>query len=168
MIWLADSFEAIRDFMELGGQVLTWIAITIFLMWVLIIERLMYFRTSMKVMSKEIHDAWENRTERRSWNAHQIREMMISRFDMATNKGIIVQLAADPEWFDSRRFVIGRPRMLDGFKFVPRASLEDWRVIDLKTSKPVIIGLTVEDSGLYADVLEDKYNAVSEGLSSDG
>ena len=80
---------------------------------------------------------------------------------MATNNGIIVLLTADPEWFCRRRFVIGRPRMLDGFQFVPRASLEDWRVIDLKTSKAIVTGLTVEDSGLYADVLEDKYNTAS-------
>ena len=88
MLWLTDSFEAIRDFMELGGPILRWIAVTIFLMWVLIAERIMYFRSSMKSMSREIHDNWEARSERRSWNAHQIREMMISRFDMATNKGI--------------------------------------------------------------------------------
>lgn len=88
MIWLTDSFEAIRDFMELGGPVLRWIALTIFLMWVLIVERLMYFRSTMKVMAKEIHDNWESRSERRSWHAHQIREMMISQFSMATNKGI--------------------------------------------------------------------------------
>lgn len=88
MIWLADSFEAIRDFMELGGPVLRWIALTIFLMWVLIVERIMFFRSSMKSMSREIHDNWESRSERRSWNAHQIRELMISRFSMATNKGI--------------------------------------------------------------------------------
>ena len=41
MLWLADSFEAIRDFMELGGPVLRWIALTIFLMWALIVERVM-------------------------------------------------------------------------------------------------------------------------------
>ena len=90
MLWLTDSFEAIRDFMELGGPILRWIAVTIFVMWVLIAERLMYFRSSMKSMSREIHDNWESRSERRSWNAHQIREMMISRFEMATNKGINV------------------------------------------------------------------------------
>jgi len=88
MLWLADSFEAIRDFMELGGPILRWIAVTIFLMWVLIVERLIYFRSSMRAMSLEIHEAWESRNERRSWNAHQIRELMISRFDLATNKGI--------------------------------------------------------------------------------
>jgi biopolymer transport protein ExbB len=90
MLWLIDSFEAIRDFMELGGPILRWIAFTIFLMWVLIAERLIYFRSSMKSMSREIHDNWESRSERRSWNAHQIREMMISRFEMASNKGINV------------------------------------------------------------------------------
>ncbi|NCF50643.1 MotA/TolQ/ExbB proton channel family protein [Gammaproteobacteria bacterium] len=90
MIWLTDSFEAIRDFMELGGPVLRWIALTIFLMWVLIVERLLYFRSTMKTMSRMIHDDWESRPERRSWAAHQIREMMISRFSMATNKGIQV------------------------------------------------------------------------------
>jgi len=80
MLWLADSFEAIRDFMALGGPVLTWIAITIFLMWALIIERLIYFRSPMKKMSTEIHDNWEARAERRSWNAHAIRESATNQF----------------------------------------------------------------------------------------
>ena len=90
MLWLADALEAIRDFMVLGGPVLRVIAITIFLMWVLIIERMIFFRSSMKVMSSEIYDEWESRPERQSWNAKQIRELMISRFSEATNKGINV------------------------------------------------------------------------------
>jgi len=88
MLWLIDAIEAIRDFMILGGPVLRLIAFTIFLMWVLIVERIMYFRTTMKTMASEIHDEWESRPERRSWNAQQIRELLISQFDMATNKGI--------------------------------------------------------------------------------
>ena len=88
MLWLSDAIEAIRDFMNLGGPVLKVIAITIFLMWVAIVERIMFFRTSMNMMSREIHDNWEGRAERRSWNALQIRELMISRFSEATNQGI--------------------------------------------------------------------------------
>jgi biopolymer transport protein ExbB len=84
MIWLYDSVEAVRDFMNLGGPVLRWIAITIFLMWVLIIERLMYFRTTMKSVASEMQQTWESRGERRSWHAHQIREGMISRFEQVT------------------------------------------------------------------------------------
>ena len=88
MLWLFDSIESIRDFMELGGPVLRWIAITIFVMWVLILERLLFFRSSMKAMSTQIHDAWEARPERRSWNAHMIREQLVSQFSLATNQSI--------------------------------------------------------------------------------
>lgn len=88
MLWLTDSIEAIRDFVELGGPVLRWLAITIFVMWVLILERFLYFRSEMKSMSSSIYDSWEDRRERRSWHAHQIREAMISRFSMATNRSI--------------------------------------------------------------------------------
>jgi biopolymer transport protein ExbB len=88
MLWLTDSFEAIRDFMELGGPVLRWIAVVIFLMWVLIVERILYFRTSMRAMARTIHDQWESRPERRSWNAHQIRELLVSQFSIDTNKNI--------------------------------------------------------------------------------
>jgi len=88
MLWLIDAFESVRDFMNLGGPVLRLIAITIFLMWVLIVERLVYFRTTMKTLTRDIHDSWESRPERRSWNAQQIRELMISRFSESAGKGI--------------------------------------------------------------------------------
>jgi biopolymer transport protein ExbB len=88
MTWLTDAFEAIRDFMNLGGPVLRMIAVTIFIMWVLIVERMMFFRTGMKAMARDIHDSWESRSERKSWNAEQIRVLMISQFSMAANKGI--------------------------------------------------------------------------------
>ncbi len=90
MLWLADSIEAIRDFMTLGGPVLRAIAVVIFIMWVLIVERVVYFRSSMKKMSRQIHDKWESRSERQSWNAKQIRELLISQFSEVTNRGLAV------------------------------------------------------------------------------
>lgn len=90
MLWLADAFEAIRDFMELGGPVLRWIALVIFVMWALIIERLLFFRTNLQTIAKNIRADWEARAERRSWNAHRIREGMISRFSMETNGQIMM------------------------------------------------------------------------------
>ncbi len=90
MLWLADALEAIRDFLALGGPVLRVIAVVIFVMWALIIERIIYFRTSMKLMARDIHDRWESRSERQSWNAKQIRELMISQFSEVTNRGLAV------------------------------------------------------------------------------
>lgn len=83
-----DAFEAVRDFMELGGFVLTLIAITLFVMWMLILERLMFFRTGLKRMVNSAQEAWEGRRERKSWHAHQVRERLISEVKMAADKGL--------------------------------------------------------------------------------
>ena len=80
MDWLMMPLEAVRDFLELGGDVLTLIAMTIFGMWALIVERLIYFRTTLKAAGDSIREKWEARPERRSWHAHQIRDAMISQF----------------------------------------------------------------------------------------
>ena len=88
MDFLQDVYLAIRDFMELGGPVLNAIAFTIFLMWLLIVERLIFFRSQLKTMTADTKTAWESRDERKSWNAHRIREAMVSRVDMAANASL--------------------------------------------------------------------------------
>jgi biopolymer transport protein ExbB len=88
MTWLYDASIAVRDFLELGGDVLTLIAITIFAMWIMIVERMIYYRTGLKLMSSEIRDVWEARPERRSWEAHRIREAMISRFSISASQSV--------------------------------------------------------------------------------
>ncbi len=90
MQWLIDAFEAVRDFMELGGDVLTVIAIVIFTMWMLIVERFIYYRTGLAGLARDIRDTWEGRAERRSWRAHRIREAMISRFSISANRSVPV------------------------------------------------------------------------------
>ena len=90
MQFFVDIFEAIRDFMELGGPVLTLIGWTIFAMWVLIVERLIYFQTGLKAEGQRVRDAWSARSERRSWYAHSIRDAMISEFSMSANTAIPV------------------------------------------------------------------------------
>ncbi len=85
---LIDAYEAIRDFLELGGPVLRVIAIVILLMWILILERLIYFNTSLKSVIARTLSEWEQRHERQSWEAHQIRTAMISRVREQANKGL--------------------------------------------------------------------------------
>jgi biopolymer transport protein ExbB len=87
---LTIPFEAVRDFLELGGDVLTLIALTIFGMWALIIERLIYFKTALKIQGNSIREKWEARAERRSWHAHQIRDGMVSDFSMQANNVVPV------------------------------------------------------------------------------
>ena len=88
MQFFVDAFEAIRDFLELGGPVLQIIGWTILLMWILILERLIYLRTGLKTLIQESIEQWGSRGQRRSWHSVQIREAMISRVTMSANQGI--------------------------------------------------------------------------------
>jgi biopolymer transport protein ExbB len=90
MQWFIDSFEAVRNFLELGGPVLTLIGWAIFLMWALIVERMIFYGTDLQKMAADIRERWQARSERRSWNAYQIREAMISEFSMAANRSVAV------------------------------------------------------------------------------
>jgi len=85
---LIDAREAIRDFLELGGPVLQVIAVVILLMWILILERLIFYRTALRSMMKEAFVRWEARPERKSWHAHQIRAGIIADVRMAANQGL--------------------------------------------------------------------------------
>ncbi len=85
---LNEAFEAIRDFMETGGDVLYGILIVTFLMWMLIIERLWYFRATYRSEAKKVIDAWNARTDTRSWYAHKIRAAMISQVSENLNQGV--------------------------------------------------------------------------------
>lgn len=64
--------------MEAGGDVLYLIAGATFVMWALIFERFWFFQFDHK---RDVGNAlayWEGRPERTSWNAHMIRERLIS------------------------------------------------------------------------------------------
>ncbi len=79
MYRVLDWYESIRDFLEMGGPVLLAIGLLTLVMWVLIFERLIYFRTGHRRLVREVLAMWDARPERRSWNARRIRDAMISR-----------------------------------------------------------------------------------------
>jgi len=85
---LINAFEAIRDFLELGGPVLRLIGWVILFMWIMILERLIYYRTGLKQVIRQSFEEWESRRERRSWHAHQVRSAMISKVEMSANQGL--------------------------------------------------------------------------------
>ncbi|MBF7071941.1 MotA/TolQ/ExbB proton channel family protein [Glaciecola sp. MH2013] len=79
---MVDIFESIRDFTETGGSILLVIGTLIFVMWILILERILYVAKGHKEMMKSTIDEWRSREERASWNAIQIRQAMISRVSL--------------------------------------------------------------------------------------
>ena len=73
-----DIYVSIVRFFEQGGDVLYLIALTTFLMWALMFERLWYFLREHREVIRRTTEAWESRDERNSWTAHVVREQLIS------------------------------------------------------------------------------------------
>ena len=96
MVAILEALSQIRAFMDAGGNVLYIIAALTFVMWTLIFERIWYYRMSLKADIDVVMSAWESRTERKSWNARQIRRMLIGQVGetISANLGLIKTLVA--------------------------------------------------------------------------
>jgi len=77
--WLDNAYEAVFRFMDMGGDVLWMIAVLLFVMWMLIFERAYYFYMDWRTDAGKAIAIWEARSERKSWEAHQIRRMLIAQ-----------------------------------------------------------------------------------------
>ena len=82
------ALETIRDFMELGGDVLYVIGFLTLFMWILIVERVVYLSSGHKRLAATAVQMWESRRDHKSWNAHQIRSRLISEVSAKLERNI--------------------------------------------------------------------------------
>ncbi len=82
------EYVAVRDFFELGGEVLVAIAVLLLVMWLLIFERLFYLYSTHRKKVKTALALWEARDERKSWYAHRVRERLISVVSQGLEKNL--------------------------------------------------------------------------------
>jgi biopolymer transport protein ExbB len=87
-MWEIEAFAAVREFIERGGDVLLVIAFVTAVMWTLMVERFWYFRTGHKREKERIQKFWERRTDHSSWNAHQIRQLLVSEVTAKLNNNL--------------------------------------------------------------------------------
>jgi len=91
---LLDMLDAIATFMDRGGPVLWVIAGLLLIKWSLVFERIWYLNTTHRKNVKNTLAAWNARSDTKSWSAHAIRQMMISRvsLDLRTTMPMIESL----------------------------------------------------------------------------
>ncbi len=76
---LAEGWDALRTFLESGGQVLWLIAGVVFAMWYLGLERWFFYRSDTLRHQLDVEvQRWQLRAEYRSWFAHQHRQMALA------------------------------------------------------------------------------------------
>ena len=152
MVLLIDSINAIRDFLDTGGQVLLVIGVLIFAMWLLILERFIYFFKGFSRYKQKLKAQWRNRAERNSWNAEQIRQAMISRASMRldTNLALINVMVALCPLLGLLGTVTGMIEVFDVMAITGTGSARSMASGVSKATIPTMAGMVGALSGVFA------------------
>ncbi|MCH9827904.1 MAG: MotA/TolQ/ExbB proton channel family protein [Gammaproteobacteria bacterium] len=146
-----SPLDAILRMRELGGPIVIWIFVCCIVMWMLTMERFMYFNWVLPKLARRLLDDWNRRAERQSWSAHQIRRAMISRLNagMNANQQLLRVLVPMSPLLGLVGTVSG---MLNVFDSMAASGSADARSMATGVSEAMICtlsGLAVSISGLY-------------------
>jgi len=168
MIWFYDAVASIRDFMDLGGDVLYGIMLTLFMMWTLILERIWYFYRVHPGEREDIIGVWEARADTTSWHAKRIREMLISQTSVALkqNIGLIKALIAICPLLGLMGTVTGMVSVFDVMTFAGTGNARAMAAGVSMATVPTMAGMVAALSGVYFGTwLEHKAATETEELT---
>lgn len=159
MMWFTEAYEAIRDFMELGGDVLWAILALTFVMWMLIIERFWYFRTAHQQLAGQIAASWDAREDTTSWYAHRIREALISQVHESLNASVpmLKTLVALCPLLGLLGTVTGMISVFDVMAFSGGGNARGMAAGVSKATLPTMAGMVAALSGLFFSNMIERY-----------
>jgi len=167
VIWFYDALSSIRNFLDLGGDVLYGIMLVLFLMWTFIIERLWYFYRIHPQEKRAIVSTWEARADTHSWYAKRIREEMISKTSLALkhNIGLIKALIAICPLLGLMGTVTGMVSVFDVMTYAGGSNARAMAAGVSMATVPTMAGMVAALSGVYFGTwLEHKANTETEAL----
>jgi len=170
IIWLFlnpfNAIRGVRDFLEMGGNVLLVIMIVNIILMGLIYERFSYFRRGFVKLHDETLSAWNARGDHKSWTAHRIREQLISiaKIGAQKNMGSIKALVALSPLLGLVGTVTGMVEVFDVMAITGSGNARAMAAGISKATLPTMAGLVTAVAGIaFSTVLERRANrAVSE------
>lgn len=153
MLFFTETLEAIREFMDTGGVVLSAIAAMIFVMWLLILERVLYTFGGYKHYQGELIRRWKTRSERDSWNAEQIRQAYIARAKqkLTVNLPLIATLVALCPLMGLLGTVTGMIEVFDVMAISGSGNARSMASGVSKATIPTMAGMVGALSGVFAN-----------------
>jgi len=164
---LYSAIEAIREFLELGGDVLYGIMVVLLLMWTFILERLWYFYKVFPAERKNIVAIWDARADTTSWYAKSIRESLISdaSLNLQRNVSLIKALIAICPLLGLLGTVTGMMSVFDVMTFSGTGNARAMAGGVSKATIPTMAGMVAALSGVYfGTFLEHKAGNEAETL----
>ncbi|WP_404358789.1 MotA/TolQ/ExbB proton channel family protein [Methylotuvimicrobium sp. KM1] len=83
-------FDSVGHFLDSGGIVLKVILFVSIILWCLIVERLLYFRFNYPKDRQAWREQWESRVDKSSYDAHNIRNFIISEAKLTMGKSLTI------------------------------------------------------------------------------
>lgn len=163
-----NMWEAIRDFLELGGPVLYLVAVVLGIMWLFIIERVVFFTTQQSRLANSAVQRWEARQERDSWQAHRVREALISNVKIQANQylGIIKACVALCPLVGLLGTVTGMITVFEVMAFLGTGNARAMAAGVSQATVPTMSGMVAALSGYFISVwLQTKADSEVEELS---
>jgi biopolymer transport protein ExbB len=154
-----EAIAAVRDFVELGGDVLLAIAVLTGLMWTLIAERVVYFRTAHRREMKRVLALWAARLDRSSWEAHQIRQMLVSevRLKLERGLGFIKTAVALCPMFGLLGTVTGMIEVFDVMAIAGSGNARGMAAGVSKATLPTMAGMVAALSGMLFSIQLERF-----------
>ncbi len=149
---LFNAYELVQIFLERGGTVVVVIMWVTFAMWLLIFERVWYYRTAHKQEVGELIDRWKARTDKTSWRAEGIRQAMISRVAGHLNHSlpVIKSLVGLCPLLGLMGTVTGMIEVFDSMAFLGSGNARAMASGVSKATIPTMAGMVVALSGVFA------------------
>lgn len=171
---MTEAWDAVVAFVASGGPILIAIAVLTFVMWTAIFERLWFYRTSLGGTIKQAEQVWESRAERKSWNAHQIRNAMIARVraQIDSNINLIATLVALCPLFGLLGTVWG---MMEVFNVLATSGGADAQAMAggvKQATIPTMAGMVAAISGVFGSTIvnqiaDREHNVLEDRLTMD-
>ena len=90
MLQLIELWESVQDFIHTGGNVLYVVALVLFIMWFMMLERYWYVTWVFPKIKRDIIARWDARADTTSWYAHKIRDTWISEATLQLDQRMLL------------------------------------------------------------------------------
>lgn len=151
MVTLYNLLESIREFLELGGDVLWAIMAVLLAMWTLIVERYWFLLRIFPAERQRVIDEWDARHDHRSWHAQRIKAEMVSglRQKLRRNVTMIQTLIAICPLLGLLGTVTGMVAVFDVMAFFGTGNARAMAAGVSKATIPTMAGMVAALSGVY-------------------
>jgi len=151
MVELYNLLEAIRGFIELGGDVLWAIMFVLLLMWTLILERYWFLLRVYPKARRDVMRIWSERQDHRSWHARRVKEQLVSsvRLKLRRNVALIQTLVAICPLLGLLGTVTGMVAVFDVMAFFGTGNARAMAAGVSKATIPTMAGMVAALSGVY-------------------